>query len=181
MITVCLRERGVVRLPVERGAPRVSLDAPAVIRELTALIARRGLTALVRVRDGCAGGCARGGPNIDVRIHAAPTADRRADKVALGWKTYVYSLGTLPDLATVIDENLRASTQTTGPLRAASMPAAVLAHPAVAIAASAKTAGGAVTAMAPVQPPGTRQGRRSSRARARNARKAASSTRRVTE
>lgn len=181
VVTVCLREAGVVRLPVERGSRRVGLDAAAVLHELTGLVARRALTGRVRVREGCAGGCARAGPNVDVRICAAPPAGGRSDEVAVGWKTYVYSLATLPDLVTVIDENLRVSAQTRGPLRAARRPAAVLAQPAVAIAASAKSEGVTVTATAPPQPPGTRHGRGRSGRRARNARKAASSTRRVAE
>lgn len=181
VVTVCLRERGVVRLAVERGGRRRRLDAAAILRELTDVVARRDLTGAVVIREGCAGGCAGPGPNVDVRIFAAATPSGCGDAVALAWKTYVYSLATLPDLATVIDENLRASAHTTGPLSAASTPAAVFAQPAVTIAASAKTAGGAVTAAAPAQPPGTRHGRGSAGARARKARNAASSTRSVTE
>ena len=45
VVTVCLRESGTVRLPVERGAARVRLDAAAILRTLTALVARRGLGA----------------------------------------------------------------------------------------------------------------------------------------
>jgi hypothetical protein len=108
VVTVCPRERGTVILPVERGARGLRLDARAITRELTALVARRGLEACVRVREGCAGGCAGAGPNVDVRIYTTGRAGERADEVAVGWKTYVYSLGTLPSLAAVIDESLRA-------------------------------------------------------------------------
>ena len=87
-------------LPIERGSARRRVDAAAIVRELTALVARRGLERVVRVQSGCAGA----GPNVDVRIHAP--ADGRADDVAVGWKTYVYSLSTLRSLADVIDENL---------------------------------------------------------------------------
>jgi len=108
VVTVCPREPGVVHLPVERGARAVPLNAAAVARELTALVARRRLEARVRVREGCAGGCWGAGPNVDVRIYAVSREGERSDDVAVGWKTYVYSLATLPSLAAVIDENLRA-------------------------------------------------------------------------
>jgi hypothetical protein len=108
VVTICPRERGTVTLPVERGARGLRLDARGVARELTALVTRRGLEACVRVREGCAGGCAGAGPNVDVRTYATGRAGERTDEVALGWKTYVYSLGTLPSLAAVIEENLRA-------------------------------------------------------------------------
>jgi hypothetical protein len=105
VITVCLREPGVVRLPIERDGPAVRLDARRITRELTRLVARRGLGGLVVVRDGCAGGCTGRGPNVDVRSYAM-RAGEQGDEVALGWKTYVYSLAGLPALAAVIDENL---------------------------------------------------------------------------
>jgi hypothetical protein len=108
VITLCPRERGAVTLPVEPGTRAVRLDAAAVTRALTALIARRGLADCVRLREGCAGGCGGPGPNVDVRVYATPRSGERADEVAVGWKTYVYSLATLPSLASVIDENLRA-------------------------------------------------------------------------
>lgn len=108
VITVCPREAGVVRLPITRGARAVRLDAAAVARELTALAARRGLEAYVRVREGCAGGCYQDGPNVDVRSYAAPGPGERADEVAVGFRTYVYSLATLESLADVIDESLPA-------------------------------------------------------------------------
>jgi hypothetical protein len=106
VVTVCPRERGVVTLPLERGDRATRLDAGGVLEALRALVGRRGLTDRVQIRDGCAGGCWGTGPNVDVRIYAAPAPGERADHVALGWKTYVYSLSTLPSLAAVIDENL---------------------------------------------------------------------------
>jgi hypothetical protein len=96
-----------VVLPVERGGGAMRLDAAGVLAALRALVAGRGLADRVQVRDGCAGGCWSAGPNVDVRIYAAARAGERADHVALGWKTYVYSLPTLASLADVIDENLR--------------------------------------------------------------------------
>jgi hypothetical protein len=107
VITVCPRERGVVVLPLERGARATRLDAAGVLAALQALVAARGLSERVQVRDGCAGGCWSVGPNVDVRVYATTAAGERADHVALGWKTYVYSLPTLASLADVIDENLR--------------------------------------------------------------------------
>jgi len=41
-----------------------------------------------------------------VTIHPATPPGQRPDHVAIGWKTYVYSLPALDCLATVIDENL---------------------------------------------------------------------------
>jgi hypothetical protein len=113
VITVCPWERGVVVLPVERGARATRLDAPGVLAALQALVTARGLAERVQVRDGCAGGCWSAGPNVDVRVYAATAAGERADHVALGWKTYVYSLPTLTSLADVIDENLHAGRATT--------------------------------------------------------------------
>ena len=106
VVTVCLRERGTVTLPVERGARARRLDAPAILAALRALVARRRLGAHVSVREGCAGGCSGRGPNVDVRVYATPQPGERPDHVALAWKTYVYTLGTLPSLADVIDEQL---------------------------------------------------------------------------
>jgi hypothetical protein len=96
-----------VRLPVERGGPPRRLDAAAIARTLRELVVARRIEARVSVREGCAGGCGRAGPNVDVTIHLAAAADPKPDHVALGWKTYVYSLASLDCLATVIDENLR--------------------------------------------------------------------------
>jgi hypothetical protein len=111
-VTVCSRERGVVVLPVERGGRVMRLDAAGVAAALRALVAGRGLADRVQVRDGCAGGCWCAGPNVDVRIYAAERPGGRADHVALGWKTYVYSLPTLASLSDVIDENLGAERAT---------------------------------------------------------------------
>jgi hypothetical protein len=106
VITVCPLEAGVVRLPIERGGRPRRLDARAIAAALEALIARRGLGQRVRVREGCAGGCGGRGPNVSVALHAAAQPGERADNVAIGWKTYVYSLAALPCLAAVIDESL---------------------------------------------------------------------------
>ena len=106
VITVCPREPGVVVLPVERGGRARRLDTAAIARELRELIARRGLVEHVSLREGCAGGCGAEGPNVDVTIYPQAPPDGRPDHVAVGWKTYVYSLATLDCLATVIDENL---------------------------------------------------------------------------
>jgi hypothetical protein len=106
VVTVCPREPGVVVLPVERGGHARRLDAGAVLAELQALVARRRLGARVEFRQACAGGCGEEGPNVDVTIYPATSSGDRPDHVAVGWKTYVYSLATLDCLATVIEENL---------------------------------------------------------------------------
>jgi hypothetical protein len=111
VITVCPREAGTVRLPVTAGGRRLRLDAHAVLRELRALIAARDLAARVRVEEGCAGGCRRPGPNVTVDVFAATPVGRRPDHVAVGGRTYVYSMGTLACLADVIDQNLDPMTQ----------------------------------------------------------------------
>ena len=108
VVTVCLREPGTVRLPLTRGDRVRRLDAPAILRALTTLVQVPGLVAQVRVREGCAGGCSGRGPNVNVDILAAAPDDKPHDSVAVGWKTYVYSLATLECLADVIDENLHA-------------------------------------------------------------------------
>ena len=109
VVTVCPREPGAVVLPVERGGRTRRLDARAVRAALEALVAARGLGDRVRVREACAGGCAADGPNVSVEIFATPPPGARPDSVAVGWKTYVYSLPALDCLATILDENLRAS------------------------------------------------------------------------
>jgi hypothetical protein len=114
VVTVCLRECGNVVLPVERGRPARRLDARAILAELAALVARRGLGDRVRLREACAGGCGGPGPNVDVTIHPATPPGERPDHVAVGWKTYVYSLPALDCLATVIDENLGTSRKRRG-------------------------------------------------------------------
>ena len=101
-------EPGSVRLPVEGGGRARRMNAGAVAAALASLIAERNLGDLVRLRAGCAGGCARTGPNVGVTIYPAPRPGEPPDNVAVGWKTYVYSLASLDCLATVIDENLGA-------------------------------------------------------------------------
>lgn len=95
-----------VRLSLRRGGRAQRLDAPAIARHLAALAAERGLGDRVRIREGCAGGCQGPGPNVDVTRYPLPHAGERQDHVAVGWKTYVYSISTLDCLATIIDENL---------------------------------------------------------------------------
>jgi hypothetical protein len=107
VITICPRETGQVRLPLARGGRRERLDARGIIVALRALVAARGLEAHVTVREGCAGGCSGRGPNVSVEIHAAAPPGHRQDRVAIDWRTYVYSLGELDCLATIIDENLK--------------------------------------------------------------------------
>ena len=106
VVTVCPREPGVVSLPVERGGPVVRLDAAAILKTLRALVAARGLADRVRLCEACAGGCTSDGPNVSVEILPATPPGKRTDNVAVGWKTYVYSLASLASLATVIEENL---------------------------------------------------------------------------
>lgn len=107
VISVCPREGGTVVLPVERGGRARRLDADATLRQLEALVARRGLAEQVRIRDACAGGCGLRGPNVTVTIYPPVRPGERPDHVAVGWKTYVTSLGALDYLARVIDDNLR--------------------------------------------------------------------------
>jgi hypothetical protein len=106
VLTVCPREPGVVTLPVERGGHAVRLNAAAILEHLRALVDARGLAERVRLREGCAGGCSADGPNVSVEIFPVPPPGERPDHVAIGWKTYVYSLASLDCLATVIEENL---------------------------------------------------------------------------
>jgi hypothetical protein len=106
VITVCPRERGVVVLPITRGGRAVRMNAEAILRHLADLVAERGLGERVRLRDGCAGGCSGAGPNVSVEILPLGRPGEREDHVAVDWKTYVYSLGSLDCLATVIEENL---------------------------------------------------------------------------
>jgi hypothetical protein len=106
VVTVCPREPGVVTLPVARGEPAVKLNAAAITHHLRQLVAERGLAERVRVREGCAGGCSGPGPNVSVEILPVTRPGEREDHVAIGWKTYVYSLGSLDCLAAVIDDNL---------------------------------------------------------------------------
>jgi hypothetical protein len=106
VITVCPRERGSVVLPIARGKRAVRLDAAAIIRHLEELVAEQGLADRVRLREGCAGGCSGSGPNVSVEIFPMPRPGERPDHVAVGWKTYVYSIGSLDCVATIIDENI---------------------------------------------------------------------------
>jgi len=109
VITVCPRERGTVMLPIERGGRRRRLDASTLARCLQELVGARRLEERVELSLGCAGGCSRAGPNVDVRIHPLSPPGDSPDHVAIGWKTYVYSLASLDYLSAVIDENLRVS------------------------------------------------------------------------
>jgi len=77
-----------------------------VARRLRELVAARGLEDRVELREGCAGGCGRPGPNVDVTIYPLTGPGEKRSHVAVDWKTYVYSLATLDCLAAVIDENL---------------------------------------------------------------------------
>jgi hypothetical protein len=114
VVTVCPRERGVVVLPVTRGGRARRLDAPMILTQLRELVAERGLAERVRFREGCAGGCSGAGPNVSVEMFPLTRPGEREDHVAVGWKTYVYSLGTLDCLAAVIDDNLGRSRRRAG-------------------------------------------------------------------
>lgn len=114
VVTVCPRERGVVVLPVTRGGRPHRLDAPMILTHLRELVAERGLAERVRLREGCAGGCSGAGPNVSVEMFPLTRPGEREDHVAVGWKTYVYSLGTLDCLAAVIDDNLGRSRRRAG-------------------------------------------------------------------
>lgn len=107
VITVCPLEAGMVTLPIVRGKPARRLDARAVVGALRDLVTARRLEERVQVREGCAGGCGRNGPNIDVTVYPIAQPGQRPSHVAIGWKTYVYSLASLDCLAAVIEENLR--------------------------------------------------------------------------
>ena len=95
-----------VTLPVARGGRTVRLNAEAILKSLRELVAERGLDERVRLREGCAGGCSGPGPNVSVEIFPMGRPGEREDHVAVDWKTYVYSLGTLDCLAAVIEDNL---------------------------------------------------------------------------
>jgi len=115
VITVCPNEPGVVRLPVEPGGRAKRLDARAIARALETAARQRGAGDRVTLREACAGGCTTQGPNVTVTIYP----EHGADHVAIGWKTYVYSLPTLDYLAQVIDDNIefRKSGRSTQPPR----------------------------------------------------------------
>lgn len=106
-ITVCPREAGSVALAVERGRRPRRMDARAITERLKDLIERRGLAGTVWLREECAGGCDRAGPNlnVDVFLKAPPGAEQ--DHVAVEGRSYVYSLASLSCLAQIIDQNLR--------------------------------------------------------------------------
>lgn len=106
-ITVCPRELGTVVLPVERGGRPEQMDARGICRHLDRLIARRGLKGTVWLREGCAGGCSRPGPNVNVDVFLKARTGAEQDHVAVAGKSYVYSLRSLPWLGRIIDENLR--------------------------------------------------------------------------
>jgi hypothetical protein len=106
VVTVCPREPGLVVLAVERGGRGRRLNAVAILDRLRALVTARGLGERVRFREGCAGGCHADGPNVSVELFPVTPPGERPDHVAIGWKTYVYSLPTLDCLATILDENL---------------------------------------------------------------------------
>ena len=106
VVTVCPREPGLVVLAVERGGRGRRLDAVAILDRLRALVTARGIGERVRFREGCAGGCRADGPNVSVELFPVTPPGERPDHVAIGWKTYVYSLPRLDCLATILDENL---------------------------------------------------------------------------
>src|SRR5213593_3276259 len=116
VITVCPNEPGVVVLPprpataLERQDHDSRLDAQDVAHHLAALAAARGVQDRVTLRSACAGGCTSDGPKVGVTIYPEPHRGEGADHVAIGWKTYVYSLPQLDCLARIIDENLRPRT-----------------------------------------------------------------------
>jgi len=106
VVTICPRERGVVVLPVERGGTPRSLDAGAVTQCLRELVVERQLEGRVSFVEGCAGGCSGAGPNVGVTMYAMPRPGLEPDNVAVGWRTYVYSLPSQECLAAVIEDNL---------------------------------------------------------------------------
>ena len=54
---------------------------------------------------------------MSVEIFPPVRAGERPDHVAIGWKTYVYSLPTLACLATILEENLGRAGRWTPPRR----------------------------------------------------------------
>jgi hypothetical protein len=105
-ITVCFREQGSVVLAVERGGRRRRMDARALAAHLERLIARRGLAGTVWISEGCAGGCSRNGPNVNVDIFLKAPPGEEQDRIAVARRSYVYSLPALRWLGQIIDENL---------------------------------------------------------------------------
>ena len=106
-ITVCPRERGSVVLPVEGGGRPRRMDARALREQLERLIVRRGLAGTVWLREDCAGGCHRAGPNVNVDVFLKAPPGEEQDHVAVEGRSYVYSLPSLGCLAQIIDGNLR--------------------------------------------------------------------------
>jgi hypothetical protein len=82
------------------------MDARAIRRHLEELIRARGLDDCIQVREACAGGCSGSGPNVSVTIYPAQRPGEPPDGIAIGWRTYVYSLASLDSLAAIIDDNL---------------------------------------------------------------------------
>jgi hypothetical protein len=105
---VCPRERGTVRLPLERGGTPRRLDAEAVGAALEACVAARDLAGRVSVRSACAGGCLLAGPNVSVVMYPLTPEGEKPDHVAVGWKSYVGTLDTLSSLADVVDTSVTA-------------------------------------------------------------------------
>lgn len=106
-ITVCPLERGSVVLPVRRGRRRERMDARAIRKHLERLIQQHGLAGTVWLREDCAGGCHRAGPNVNVDVFLKVPPGEEQDHVAVESQSYVYSLVSLGWLAQIIDENLR--------------------------------------------------------------------------
>lgn len=106
-ITVCRRETGSVVLPLERGGRPERMDARALSKHLERLIGWRGLRGTVWLREDCAGGCHREGPNVNVDVFVKAPPGVEQDHVAVEAKSYVYTLPSLSCLAQIIDENLR--------------------------------------------------------------------------
>ena len=106
-ITVCPLESGSVVLPLKRGARPERMDARAITRRLKALISRGGLAETVWLREDCAGGCHRAGPNVNVDVFVKAPPGEEQDHIAVESKSYVYSLPSVDCLVQIIDENLR--------------------------------------------------------------------------
>ena len=98
-----------VTLPLRRRERRRRLGARAIARHLAELAAERGVSDVVEVRSGCAGGCWLKGPNVSVIIYPVTPPGERPDHVAIAWKSYVASLDELDCLATILEENLSTS------------------------------------------------------------------------
>jgi len=106
-ITVCPLESGSVVLPLKRGGHPERMDARAIRKHLERLIQRRGLAGTVWLREDCAGGCHRAGPNVNVDVFVKAPPGEEQDHVAVESRSYVYSLASLPCLDQIIDENLK--------------------------------------------------------------------------